>query len=420
MTKKQTKRQDALLIVISSIIVVLLTLFSLADFWTNGSPLYSVLGPILNRLIRPSAPHSTAYLNSDFIVIRDSLYGYPTGEVIFYKVQNDGSVKRVYDIRHCSPDMLRPVRIGDAFYFPNNNADHYESDNYIAILKDGRVTRKKIGFPSVENIVCLNGNFFIASRWAVCKFDKDMNLIKRVNVSNIIPKGFDIEYLYEYKETLWAMVSVRNNGENFSLLFAKLDPSNLKAVKVMKFPYFLSSITQFNGKTYALGTDFAVKSTGTQTGHDAIYEFAPTPKLVYVSPYKTLHTDEPGRIDPYTFSVFRTSQIIPVDPSKKEFALIGRSEFIISETGKLKKLLPWPHGKDYLYFTSTKKFFALPEEFRDENDDFSSDHGIYCKGYIYIGRRNYLLEFKDGKFTIADRYVSGNNYNIPFICASGN
>ncbi len=410
------KRNRNLLILISVIIVfVAYVLLVFASIWTDGNP----FGKIFGFVIRPSAPHSTAYLDSDFIVVREPLGDFPSGQVIFYKIKNDGKPARVYTVKHCSSYVILPSKTGEQFCFPDG------MNGEVTVLKNGKLKRYKIGGGTVrENIVSVNGRIFILSglksELTVC--DKDMRILKTASLHDIVPQGFVGLYMYKYEGELWIMGSGDDFGRtNFDRIFAEINPDTLKAVKTVRFPYVLNiggdlrRTVKFDGVVYVLGEDFKLKPNGDGEGHDVIYALSPLPKPVYVSPVYNTITSTPmskTKYSPPEKYLFGIEGLVPIHPDKKEFLLICRSRFALTQSGKIKSALPGFSVKYYLYNTTEKKFYEVPEKIYD-GEIFDCNPGVYCKGHIYIGTPKYLLEFKNGKFEIVDRYRG--NFDSPFM-----
>ncbi len=386
-----------------------------ASIWTDGNPFREIF-KIFGSLVRPSAPHSTAYLDSDFVVVREPLSDFPSGQVIFYKIKNDGKVKKVYEIRHCSSDVILPSEIGKTLYLPDG------TNGNVTVLENGKIKQYKIGDgPVRENIVSVNDKIFVLSglksKLTVC--DKGMRVLKTVSLHDIVPQGFVELYMYKYKGELWIMGSDDNYGRtNFDRIFAEIDPETLKAIKTVRFPYVLNIIGDlretvlYDGTTYVLGGDFKLKPNGDAEGHDVIYALSPLPRPVYISPVYTAITSKPLSEVASRKYLFGVARFVPINPDKKEFILIYRSRFAFTQSGEIKSALPGFSVKYYLYSTKEKKFYEVPKKIYD-GEIFDYNPGIYCKGHIYIGTPKYLLEFKNGNFTIVDRYRG--NFDAPFV-----
>ncbi len=377
-------------------------------------------GKILSFFIHPSAPHSTAYLDSDFVTVMEPKGDFPSGQAIFYRINTDGKAERVYVIKHYSSDVILPSKIGKKFCFPDG------ANGEVTVLENGKLKRYKIGEGFVrENIVSVNGKIFVLSglRSEITVCDENMHILKTAFLHDILPEGFVGLYMYKYKGELWIMGSDDNFGRtNFDRIFAEIDPDTLKVIKTVKFPYVLNllgdlrKIVSFRGTVYELGEDFTLKPGGDGEGHDVIYAFSPVPKPVYVSPVPSALTSKPlpktefyHPSEKYPFGI---EKFIPIQPDKKEFALICVSRFLLTQSGKIKSALPGMKKKYYLYITSEKKFYEVPEKIYD-GDVFDRNPGVFCKGHIYIATSKYLLEFKNGKFEIVDRYKG--DFVEPFI-----
>ncbi len=390
--------------------------------WTNYHLPY-----FMSDIIYPSSPHSTTYLDSDFVLIREPANNYPATQVIFYKVINNGSVKRVYTINHCNSYTIRPSKINSGFYFPG------AFNGEIIILKDGYVKKRKVSSSLTrENVVYLTGKFFILTdlkgtdselKTALRVFDKDLNLLREVPLHGIMSGGFVGSYLYKYNNMLWIWGTDDNYGnKNFDNFFVEIDPRTLKVIKTVKFPYVLdidgdlNRIVPFKGKIYVLGGDYIDKPHGWSEGHDVIYELSPTPRPIFISPWKTGSVSTDVSVPPYVTKncYFSIGQFVPVNPDKNEFILIGDSAYILSKSGKPEVALPEGEPlRGFLYFTASKKFIEIPSRFSDPNDSFYRDTGVFCRGHLYIGRRNYLLEFDGKEFKIVDRFEG--KYDAPLM-----
>ncbi len=372
-------------------------------------------GGIFAFLVRPVAPHSVSYLDSDFTVLLSPVHrgSIPLGKVIFYKVLQSGDVKRVYEIKHCGPEIERPTEVGDTFYFPHGSALFHKSVTYITVLRNGKVYRKDIGCSTSENIVYLNEKLFVLTTCEkqLYAFDKNMNLLKKSDLSKVIPEEFVAFYLYRYKNSLWIMGNDKDYGDkNFYRIFVKINPETLSPVKIVRFPYPLApdgdhgKIIKYDGKIYVLGNDDE-NWLPYKCMHDVIYVLDPLPKPVYVSSYVyyLVNNSKPDKnfsscLKKYESQKFKfggACQFIPVDPDKKDFIITGQSG-----------------DKFFLYFSRTNKFTEIPKKFY-EKDIFDFNPGVFCKGHIYIATPKYLLKFKNGKFEIVDRYRG--NFDAPFI-----
>ncbi len=332
--KKRNRNLRILIFVIIGLAAYVWLVF--ASIWTDGNPFREIF-KIFGSLIRPSAPHSTAYLDSDFMVLLSPVHtgSIPLGKVIFYKVSQNGDVKRTCEIKHCGPEIERPTRVDNTFYFPHGSALFHPSVKYVTVLRNGRVYRKNINCSSSENIVSLDGKIFVLT---TCKkqlkvFDKNMVLLKEADLSDAVPEGFIGFYLYEHNGSLWVMGNDRDYGDkNFQRIFLRIDPATLKAVETIRFPYPLAldgdhgKLVRYNGKIYVLGNDNKNFRPYTCM-HDVIYVLDPLPKPVYVSPYEYYVIDQSKpdknfgsclkRYESQKFKFDGASQFIPINPGKK-------------------------------------------------------------------------------------------------------